>query len=119
VKVKSLSHVRLLVTPWTAAHQAPPSMGFSRQEYWSGLPLPSLSTNISSYKVLYCDVFTILVTQITQKTNTKNKDNIFDLKVYYLENYCSTAQQLAYRGWHRVNRQEELLAGGGRRGGRW
>ena len=42
VKVKSLSHVRLLVSPWTAAHQAPPSMGFSRQEYWSGLPLPSL-----------------------------------------------------------------------------
>ena len=42
VKVKSLSLVRLLVTPWTAAHQAPPSMGFSRQEYWSGVPLPSL-----------------------------------------------------------------------------
>ena len=41
VKVKSLSRVRLLVTPWTAAHQAPPSMGFSRQEYWSGVPLPS------------------------------------------------------------------------------
>ena len=41
VKVKSLSHVQLLATPWTAAHQAPPSMGFSRQEYWSGLPLPS------------------------------------------------------------------------------
>ena len=41
VKVKSLSHVRLLVTPWTAAYQAPLSMGFSRQEYWSGLPLPS------------------------------------------------------------------------------
>ena len=41
VKVKSLSHVRLLTTPWTAAHQAPPSMGFSRQEYWSGVPLPS------------------------------------------------------------------------------
>ena len=40
-KVKSLSHVQLLATPWTAAHQAPPSMGFSRQEYWSGLPLPS------------------------------------------------------------------------------
>ena len=41
VKVKSLSRVRLL-TPWTAAYQASPSMGFSRQEYWSGLPLPSL-----------------------------------------------------------------------------
>ena len=41
VKVKSLSHVRLFVTPWTAAYQAPPSKGFSRQEYWSGVPLPS------------------------------------------------------------------------------
>ena len=41
VKVKSFSCVRLLVTPWTAAHQAPLSMGFSRQEYWNGLPLPS------------------------------------------------------------------------------
>ena len=41
VKVKSLSRVRLLATPWTAAHEAPPSMGFSRQEYWSGVPLPS------------------------------------------------------------------------------
>ena len=41
VKVKSLSRVRFLVTPWTAAYQAPPSMRFSRQEYWSGLPLPS------------------------------------------------------------------------------
>ena len=43
VKVKSLSHVQLLATPWAAAQQAPPSMGFSRQEYWSGVPLPSPS----------------------------------------------------------------------------
>ena len=41
VKVKLLSHVQLFATPWTAAYQAPPSMGFSRQENWSGLPLPS------------------------------------------------------------------------------
>ena len=41
VKVKSLSCAQLLVTPWTAAYQAPPSIGFSRQEYWSGVPLPS------------------------------------------------------------------------------
>ena len=40
-KVKMLSRIRLFATPWTAAYQAPPSMGFSRQEYWSGLPLPS------------------------------------------------------------------------------
>ena len=41
VKVKSLSWARLLATPWTGAYQAPRSMGFSRQEYWSGVPLPS------------------------------------------------------------------------------
>ena len=41
VKVKSLSHVQLLATLWTAAYQAPPSLAFSRQEYWSGVPLPS------------------------------------------------------------------------------
>ena len=40
-EVKLLSHVRLFVIQWTVAHQAPPSMGFSRQEYWSGLPFPS------------------------------------------------------------------------------
>ena len=39
---KLYNHVRLLATPWAVAHQAPPSMGFSRQEYWSGVPLPSL-----------------------------------------------------------------------------
>ena len=39
--MKLLSRVRLFVTPWTVGHQAPPSMGFSRQEYWSGLPFPS------------------------------------------------------------------------------
>ena len=51
VKVKSLSHVWLLATPWTAAHQAPPSMGFSRQEYWSGVPLPSLMSSIHTFKI--------------------------------------------------------------------
>ena len=50
VKVKLLSHVRLLATPWTAAHQALPSMGFSRQEYWSGVPLPSPSSEARNPK---------------------------------------------------------------------
>ena len=53
VKVKSLSRVWLVATPWTAAHQAPPSMGFSRQEYWSGLPLPSPGNSISGFKFLF------------------------------------------------------------------
>ena len=46
---KSLSRVRLLATPWTAAHEAPPSMGFAKQEYWSGLPLPSPKENSAFY----------------------------------------------------------------------
>ena len=41
MKVKSLSRVQLFAAPWTVAYQAPPSMDFSRQEYWSGLPFPS------------------------------------------------------------------------------
>ena len=51
MKVKSLSRVRLLATPWTAANQAPPSMGFSRQEYWSGVPLPSPKSCVSVHNV--------------------------------------------------------------------
>ena len=51
VKVKSLSRVQLWATPWTAAHQAPPSVGFSRQEYWSGVPLMTKKqTNAPIYK---------------------------------------------------------------------
>ena len=46
-----VSHVRLLATPWTVAYQAPPSMGFSRQEYWSGLPLPSPVGILSLLKI--------------------------------------------------------------------
>ena len=56
VKVKSLSRVQLLVTPWTAAYQAPPSMGFSRQEYWSGVPLQNTHTHThtqQSYKQFF------------------------------------------------------------------
>ena len=54
VKGKSLSCVRLLATPWTAAYQAPPPMGFSRQEYWSGLPFPSLKSPLTQ-PVFQCE----------------------------------------------------------------
>ena len=50
VKVKSLSRIRLFATPWNAAHQAPPSMGFSRQEYWSGLPWPQFKKKVKKWK---------------------------------------------------------------------
>ena len=55
-KVKSLSRVRLFANPWTAAHQAPPSMGFSRQEYWSGVPLP-LTPYQNIIPFIYVEVF--------------------------------------------------------------
>ena len=55
VKVKSLSRVWLLVTPWTAAYQAPPSMGFSRQEYWSGVPLPSPSNEWNYLQICHIE----------------------------------------------------------------
>ena len=51
VKVKSLSCVWLLATPWTAAYQAPPSMGVSRQEYWGGSPVPSPHIYTTTYKI--------------------------------------------------------------------
>ena len=54
MKMKLLSPVQLLVTPWTAAYQAPLSMGFSRQEYWSGVPLPSLLGSHSFLKITAC-----------------------------------------------------------------
>ena len=64
VKVKSLSCVRLLTTPWIAAHQAPPSMGFSRQEYWSGVPLLSttyfLVSSFQSQLPSFCTIFCTL-----------------------------------------------------------
>ena len=59
VKVKLLSRVRLLATPWTAAYQAPPSMGFSRQEYWSGKTLPIDKTQaftVRSASLLLCTI---------------------------------------------------------------
>ena len=66
VKVKSLSRVQLLATPWIAVYQAPPSIRFSRQEYWSGVPLPNLQINpalsmlVSSQVPQACPVYSRL-----------------------------------------------------------
>ena len=61
VKVKSLSHVWLLAIPWTAAYQAPPPMGFSRQEYWSGVPLPSLRFHIHVFYMIFFSISDLLL----------------------------------------------------------
>ena len=58
MKVKSLSRVRLLATPWTAAHQALPSMGFSRQEYWSGVEVELV---VDKNEILELKIIRILV----------------------------------------------------------
>ena len=78
VKGKSLSHVQLLATPWTAAYQAPPSMWFSRQEYWSGVPLPSPVT--VNYRVPKGLGFILLC--FIQKV-TYFVDFIFLMNLYY------------------------------------
>ena len=59
VKVKSLSHVQLLATPGTAAYQAPLSMGFSRQKYWSGVPLPSPFVPLQLLKFRFTNRFSL------------------------------------------------------------
>ena len=82
VKVKSLSRVRLLATPWTAAYQAPPSMGFSRQECWSGVSLPSPyiwatlfksneQNGITLFATMWMDLAIIPLSEVNQrKTST-------------------------------------------------
>ena len=75
VKVKSLSRVRLLATQWTAAYQAPPFMGYSREEYWCGVPLPSPSGSSafskSSLSIWKCTVHVLL------KPGLKNFEHYF------------------------------------------
>ena len=84
VKVKLLSRAQLLTTPWTAAYQAPPSMGFSRQKYWSGVPLPYLSANVpfckcarllTSYNGHSCLPAHYLIFQIMNQTGWQEGSN--------------------------------------------
>ena len=88
VKVKSLGHVRLFATPWTAAHQAPPSMGFSRQEYWSGVPLPSPRCQLSSDNCM-----TSVILQLSFQTK-----NIWKLWRFFLDTLK----------WFKINYHEML-----------
>ena len=76
VKVKSLSRVWLPATPWTAAYQAPPSMGFSRQEYWSGLPLPSRQKQI-----WYCYMWNLKKQKKTNLFTNRNRPTDIENKL--------------------------------------
>ena len=76
VKVKSLSGVRLFLTPWTAAYQAPLSMGFSRHEYWSGVPSP-LAVNFFSKNFLkFCCYTESRLLQIAAQKINKSRDKV-------------------------------------------
>ena len=90
VNVKSLSHAWLLATPWTAAYQAPLSMGFSRQEYWSGVPLPS-----PSFRYSYC-IFSVL------KLPVDFLSSLLKFPIFSCVNICS-------KGSHRTNEYEQNL----------
>ena len=85
-KGRSLSHVRPSATSWTAAHQAPPSMGFSRQEYWSGVPSPSLSSD-SSWLLLCWP-------------HKKNLDSSFSSPLKKQQNYQSFEDPELHLGKH-------------------
>ena len=85
VTVKSLSRVWPLVTPWTAAFQAPPSMGFSRQEYWSGVPLPSLIKFDSYCQIKYIRMFYKCILSLVNEMcfpTTLPKVDIFNHFIY-------------------------------------
>ena len=92
VKAKSLSHVQLVMTPWTAAYQAPPSMGFSRQEYWSGVPLPSMCIQIHTYEI----------STVEALGNWLHSSTSFFF-------YCRTFQGLLYTSKHLKQKQENAI----------
>ena len=73
MKGKSLSRVRLLATPWTAAYQAPLSMGFSRQEHWSGVPLllSHKKDEIMPFAATWMQLEIIILSEISQKEKDK------------------------------------------------
>ena len=110
VKVKTLSHVQLLATPWTAAYQAPPSMGFSRQEYWSGLPLPSL--NLCMDQSLYFSHLLHLFLNLCPPQDSEHLEGRYDvLCLHHTVQWgfcCHRAGSLwGFTGWVILTLQEQ------------
>ena len=87
VKVKLLSCVRIFMTPWTAAYQASPSMGFSRQEYWSGLPLPSPGIPVELFQILKDDAVKVLHSICQQIWKTQQWPQTWNEKVSLHSNF--------------------------------
>ena len=87
VKVNLLSRVRLLATPWAAAYQAPPSMGFSRQEYWSGVPLPGIMQMSSNFWSTHEGRWAMWLTRNNNSSDTDLSRCILHVSVYW-ELFC-------------------------------
>ena len=106
VKGKLLSCVRLLATPWTAAYQAPPSMGFSRQDFWSGVPLPSPSSEYSGLISFRMDWLDLLAVQKTLKSllqHHSSKASILQCSAFFIVQlshpYMTTGKTIPLTRW--------------------
>ena len=97
VKVKSLSRARLLGTPWTAAYQAPPPMGFSRQEYWSEVPLPSPLNTTAVIKYKKLNKLDVLLHHGVKKFS-RNSRNCFMTRILMTVTYL--VNFLRFPSWH-------------------
>ena len=91
--MKSLSRVQLFTTPWTLAYQAPPSMGFSRQEYWSGLPFPS--SNKTKPKVSRKSDIIKIRAEIHEKEMKETIENINKTISWFIEKINKIEKPLA------------------------
>ena len=98
--MKLLSRVQLLATPWTAACQAPPSMGFSRQEYWGGLPLWLLSLLILLQRLLCPSVIESVLTAVVGSISSDGSSSSSTSDVGWNNNCCGTSLVVQWLAFH-------------------
>ena len=109
MKVKSLSRARLLATPWTAAHQAPLSMGFARQKYWNGLPLPSPDCSIRTIQKLAVgwislQCYSLLISEIWEEQRSSRIADVKENPDGPLEiGAAMTLQRRSLHNWFKNN----------------
>ena len=111
-KVKSLSRARLLATPWAAAYQAPPSMGFSRQECWSGVPLPSLIGRLSVEELVCSDCGGGGLLRVPWTAKRSNQSILKKINTEYsLERLLLKFQYIGYLMWRADSLEKALMLG--------